>query len=145
MSVDSPNARNEYFDILKGIEIICVLWGHPAFWGTIPSRLIVSFHMPLFFVVSGMFFSDRTYVDRKILLRKVLLNLLLPYFIFYFISFLLRPEVMISRWQENPIEMLASLGRGEGAMWFLLCLFVIQILSGELLRLNPTGWIISMV
>lgn len=52
--------RRVEFDILKGIGIILMMIGH---WTFIPNelyRFIYSFHMPLFFIVSGYFLSDKS-------------------------------------------------------------------------------------
>lgn len=46
--------RIEYIDIAKGIGILLVIAGHLfAYRGPI-SRWIFSFHMPLFFILSGI-------------------------------------------------------------------------------------------
>lgn len=50
--------RINYFDTAKGIAIISVVIGHYIQnhgLGYIPLNLFYSFHMPLFFVVSGFF------------------------------------------------------------------------------------------
>lgn len=54
--------RIEWVDILKGIAIICVFIGHTTNdnYGNISGLLhmwIYSFHMPLFFFLSGYVFS----------------------------------------------------------------------------------------
>lgn len=67
--------RNIAIDIAKGIGILLVIIGH----GAIPSwskDAIFSFHMPLFFILSGYFFRDETPLIR---MRKDAKRLLLPY------------------------------------------------------------------
>ncbi|MCF0216602.1 MAG: acyltransferase family protein [Fibrobacteraceae bacterium] len=67
--------RDNTFDILKGIAILAVIIGHceiPRFWGTI----ISSFHMPLFFFVSGYFLKTRPLAEEIRLSAK---RLLVPY------------------------------------------------------------------
>lgn len=67
--------RNIAIDIAKGIGILLVIIGH----GAIPSwskDAIFSFHMPLFFILSGYFFRDETPLVR---MRKDAKRLLLPY------------------------------------------------------------------
>ncbi|MDR1896636.1 MAG: acyltransferase family protein [Prevotellaceae bacterium] len=52
--------RENIFDIMKGVGIILMIIGH----GPIPLLLrnfIFSFHMPLFFIISGFFFKPRLY------------------------------------------------------------------------------------
>ncbi len=65
---DAPtkfNARSSYIDIAKGIGIILVVLGHT--YG-IPAMLydtIYSFHMPLFFIISGYVYNQDKYNNFK--------------------------------------------------------------------------------
>ena len=60
--------RIRYFDIAKGIAILCVIAGHLGIEGI--NSVVFTFHMPLFFLISGYFLSDKTtiseFVERKI-------------------------------------------------------------------------------
>ena len=54
--------RIEYFDAAKGIAIIAVIVGHMGLIArgmTLTERFIFSFHMPIFFLISGYFLSSR--------------------------------------------------------------------------------------
>lgn len=51
------NNRDEAIDIAKGIAIICVIIGHLDGVNGILANAIYSFHMPLFFLVSGYLFK----------------------------------------------------------------------------------------
>lgn len=58
--------RIDWVDMLKGIAIICVIIGHRTWsdYGALPCMLkswIYSFHMPLFFFLSGFVFSIDKY------------------------------------------------------------------------------------
>lgn len=57
--------RNDVLDIVKGVAAILVVWGHAIqyfstggidFWESSVFRIIYSFHMPLFMLVSGYVF-----------------------------------------------------------------------------------------
>ena len=50
--------RNVTFDIMKGLGIICMILGHIPIGG-ITQQVIYSFHMPMFFFISGYFFSRK--------------------------------------------------------------------------------------
>ena len=58
------NKRIDYFDIAKGLAMFCVIAGH---MGVIQvNAFVFSFHMPLFFLISGYFFrNDSTKVWRN--------------------------------------------------------------------------------
>lgn len=54
--------RIEYFDAAKGIAIIAVIVGHMGLIArgmTLTEKFIFSFHMPIFFLISGYFLSSR--------------------------------------------------------------------------------------
>lgn len=66
--------RNHNIDIIKGIAIYCVLWGHCIqcmagdvdFFNIKAITFIYSFHMPLFALISGYLFfrtSQKRTVD----------------------------------------------------------------------------------
>ncbi len=58
-SVAAMAKRVQYIDIAKGIGIVLVVMGHNdlALISPFAHKLIYSFHMPLFFFMSGMFFK----------------------------------------------------------------------------------------
>ena len=69
-SVTKPKQRIRYFDIAKGIGILAVILGHTLLETTEPDiaqvpvadffyRVCFSFHMPLFFLLSGYFMHPR--------------------------------------------------------------------------------------
>lgn len=61
--------RIKYMDIAKGIGMLMVLVGH-TYAGFLCS-LANSFHMPLFFIISGYFFKPS---QRKELIKKDILD-----------------------------------------------------------------------
>jgi len=76
----SSGRRLKYIDIVKGVAILLMIYGH---WDTTHSsvdiRLIFSFHMPLFFIISGYFLKAET--PCGVFLRKRAKQLLSPYYI----------------------------------------------------------------
>lgn len=58
--------RDISFDIAKGIGMFLVVMGHVHGMNR-TYGVIYSFHMPLFFLISGYFFK---LIDKKILLKK---------------------------------------------------------------------------
>ena len=70
--------RLEYIDIARGIAIILMVLGHVCQAGW-KRTIIFSFHMPLFIIISGMFFKkDEKFKDS---FKKMLKNLIIPYII----------------------------------------------------------------
>jgi polysaccharide biosynthesis protein PslL len=126
--------RIGYIDIAKGIGIVLVVMGHNDFALISPlaSKLIYSFHMPMFFFMSGMFsnpdvpfwvFARRRF-DR--VLRPFLFTLLLIYFMsisFSKVSILVATRRLLK----------ALYGNGHYLdwvqLWFLPHLFVVSLFA----------------
>ena len=69
-------SRLDYMDLAKGIGILAVILGH-VYKNTVFGTLLYSFHLPLFFLISGYFFH---YIpDYWVFLKKKLRNYLIPY------------------------------------------------------------------
>jgi polysaccharide biosynthesis protein PslL len=74
--------RNKIIDVVKGIGILLVVFGHN--WITLHGdreifRVIFSFHMPLFFFLSGIFLKEST--PFRVFLKSRTDTLLKPYFV----------------------------------------------------------------
>ena len=59
ISVQRPD--REYWNIMKGIGIICVVIGHS--WMQM-QNFVYAFHMPLFFFISGYLYDEEKYGDQ---------------------------------------------------------------------------------
>ena len=51
-----PSPRYQILDIAKGLGILLVVLGHYINVNSFPNAFIRSFHMPLFFIISGACF-----------------------------------------------------------------------------------------
>mgnify|MGYP003294216830 CR=1 FL=1 len=73
------NKRNTAIDIAKAIGILLMILGHCAIIPYMPYRhFIFTFHMPLFFILSGYYFKSK---DIKTSLIKDARRLMAPYFL----------------------------------------------------------------
>ena len=77
----SASVRRPEFDIARGFTIILVVLGHCSWLGAPPwlIQLIFSFHMPLFFIVSG-YFLRTTQKLSVVFIKESAASILLPYF-----------------------------------------------------------------
>ena len=79
--------RIEWIDTAKGIGILLVIIAHVCNIGGAfapVSLLIYSFHMPLFFILSGYTLSKRTIeLDIKTLIIKYFKTLIIPFFLWH--------------------------------------------------------------
>lgn len=81
--------RYDWIDSLKGFAILLVVIGHLNFVSNELNQYIYSFHMPLFFFISGYLLSIGKYLNNgKFFLRKKVHSLIMPYFLFSLISYI---------------------------------------------------------
>ena len=73
--------RKKYIDIAKGIAMILVIMGHCKYINNYLHVWLYSFHMPLFFILSGMTFSVKNKPHFKDFLKNKFFKLLIPYFL----------------------------------------------------------------
>lgn len=123
--------RLDDIDILKGIGIIIMIMGHVGFGG-IFDVFIHSFHMPLFFVISGYLFKKRDQFSFPEFVFRKAKQLLVPYVcygLFFYLSWLI-----FFRDESNIFQPLINLftynNEGlpiAGALWFLTALFFLEV------------------
>jgi len=146
------NDRIHFLDVLKGIGIIFVVWGH------IPSASMVKdyifiFHMPLFFLISGILYKENT--ELGALLKKRVNTLLIPFLFFYVLGFiwftgLYYLDNSTFRHYEFSAFFDFFLGKelfknGNLFVWFLWVLFLVNVLYWVVLyfvKNRITRWIV---
>ncbi len=127
--------RYKELDLMKGIGIILVYIGHsfnfPNFeWTRILFFLgstVYSFHMPLFFFISGLLSNTNKEIDLKKFYKGKLKRLLIPYFFINLIDFIPRnlfPQLVNSEF----IGIKEVLFYGTKISWFVYTLFIIFII-----------------
>lgn len=140
------NDKKKYYyevNIVRGIALLLVVLGHSFPDGDVGIKMLsanwirswlYTFHMGIFFVLSGFVMSNRlcsgTYKIGDELKKKAL-RLLLPYFIYSFLT--LGPKLVLTGFVNHPVEAseigLVFLGKSpNGGMWFLWHLFVISMI-----------------
>lgn len=123
--------RIEWVDIARGIAIICMIAGHSSI-PTPLSKYIWSFHMPLFFVVSGLFFKNPNVISFKSLFIKRIFSLLIPYCFF--------TAVVMCGYIGTEYFKPAELYEGwEGyALWFVPVLFFAELIFYFIAKLKKS-------
>lgn len=129
--------RYEYIDIAKGIGILLVVWAHIMVVGT-SHKVIYAFHMPLFFLISGMLFRRDKYSSFLSFLKRRAKRLLIPFAIYSIATWIIWAFFRFFR-HDNIISYLDPLlqtiiAKGSGAymvhnsaLWFIPCLFATEI------------------
>jgi fucose 4-O-acetylase-like acetyltransferase len=131
---DKP--RIEFVDLAKGVCILLVIaWHCSAFADEIPnvSRLI---RMPLYFVISGLFYKD--YGGWLLTIVKKVNRLIIPFVFFFLLSYAFlaigRRLGLIEHSDSDITDLFYHRDIYNVALWFLLCLFNINVIF-TLLRL----------
>ncbi|MBU3111029.1 acyltransferase family protein [Clostridium lacusfryxellense] len=120
-----------WIDISKGIAMLLVILGHTG----VPVKInnyIYSFHMPLFFFLSGYLFKINKYHSFiKFLIAKIK-SLVVPYFAFAIFDYIINIFTNNYHAPANFFNALKLISYGNinympTALWFLPCLFVVEI------------------
>ena len=124
--------RIKWIDIAKGIGLYLVILGHLVKYGSPVFNWIFSFHMPLFFLVSGITFSYSGNYFFSI--KKTLKNLVIPYFAIVIFGIII--SLLVPTWA--PLSLKRSLlevfyyvqpeSLHVGQIWFLFALAMVQII-----------------
>ncbi len=126
------SSRFEYLDIVKGIGIILVVLHHTLGRDNPIHIYIVSFHMPLFFMISGLCFNEERYSSFMIYLRRKSKVLLLP-LIYFTIAMCIGSVYFVPEFYS--INKLLQ-GRLPAAYWFVWVLFLAELSYFCLCRLS---------
>lgn len=125
----SGRARVHFIDLAKGVAIILVVAFHAGLTDNIPA--IGAMRMPLYFVLSGIFFKYRGFVD---FLFKKTNNLLIPFAVFLVLGISWRVALR----GQGVIDILGQPIRepfiANQAIWFLIALFWVNMLWAAIYR-----------
>ncbi|MBR0156167.1 MAG: acyltransferase family protein [Clostridia bacterium] len=135
--------RKDYLDIARGIGILLVVLGHcPLVYNPL-KQWIYSFHMPLFFIISGMVWDrasheKKGYFSGRFIADKVK-RLIIPCFIwgiFYLLldaildhSFSIKRIIYLLYGSQAGFQRSGSLS----SLWFMTCMFL-SVCAFELLQ-----------
>ncbi len=127
--------RIGYYDLARGLGIIFVVIGHiDTFY--MPFRsVVITFHMALFLLISGMLFLETEEEKRPYLqtLRRKFQRIMIPYILFSLIAvaieFIRLALQDVFFWPHYKVLLTAFItGYGNSSLWFLPALFISEIL-----------------
>ena len=142
---ESKKPRNELLDFLRGGVMLIVLWHHASAPG---SNIVLLFHMPLLFILSGYTEFLLGSVEKKTFSAYVcnrFKRLIVPYFAFEIINYILWVGGCIIK--RKPIPTVSALVNilycisteeytGFSRLWFLPCMFVCSCAFWLLLKVS---------
>lgn len=142
--------RIEWIDVAKGIGIVLVIMGHT--FALKYSQVLYTFHMPLFFFLSGLFVKQ--YKSFYELLKKSCQKILRPWFVMTLISLMV--VITIPEWRQilslkgilvefytantNLIQ--------NSSLWYLVCFFVVTLLFyplDKIIQGNPKKHLVILI
>lgn len=127
--------------------MLAIIWGHIIFSGW-SNSLVYSFHIPLFFFLSGMVYNSRKHTEFKSYIKNRIRRLFIPYIIYSVITWALWVFFLYITHQlpERDIYfplMQTILAQGSGyflvhnvALWFIPCFFCVQMMYFFIGKLN---------
>lgn len=144
--------RIQWPDLLKAFAITLVVAGHivssyhPMHYQAPVAKWIYSFHMPLFMILSGMFFRYTLDKPFKPMLVEKCRRLLLPLVSWSVI--LLAVELAVTKpideWVNGFGNWIAAGGPLRG-YWYLKCLFLYLIAGYLAVKMTKRTWLAALV
>lgn len=116
--------RIEWIDIAKGIGIFLVIAGHTGL-PEVFRAWIYSFHMPMFFLISGYLFKVKS---QRECVKQVFMSLIRPYLIYSGVFVLIDYNIFNNKNQLFDGFLNTIIGKGGfSVLWFFIALFWIQV------------------
>lgn len=130
--MDTKGNYFEWIDVAKGIGIILVIAGHTFCLGL--SSPLYTFHLPLFFLLSGLVFNELKYHSCSLILSTKAKQILRPWSIIALISLMVC--LCIPEWrQELSIKIMLkeiyttnTNNIQNSSLWYLLCLYMMFVM-----------------
>lgn len=120
--------RIEWIDTSKGLGMIMVIAGHT--FTLRYSSVLYSFHMPLFFLLSGLVYNSSKFSTFNSLVKNKAVQILKPWLVCYLISLAVSIAIPAWRdalsWKQMLIELYTTNSNNinNSSIWYLVCLFV---------------------
>lgn len=154
--MEQNKGRMVWIDQLRGVAILLVILGHVSLPAEV-NGIIYSFHMPLFFIITGLTINHAKIIgtNMKEYIVRQIKQLLIPYF---WMNFLMYPVWYLAYHYLGkskvtiPQTFLGILvGNAEiyqapsNALWFVLVIMLAKILYACLLKLSKARGIVMLI
>ena len=143
---DIATQRISWIDNAKALGIIAVFYGHIIekifLTYNIPAagfqyKLIYSFHMPLFFLLSGYLVKETQSRKFSVFMKNKFMTRIVPFFFFnililpcYFISLKISHQsIDVGQFFQQSLNLLYGRAAFNFITWFLACLFSVEVIN----------------
>lgn len=147
---DAFDKRVPWVDVLKFLGIFTVYLGH---FGEEAGKLypyVYTYHVPLFFFVSGFFADAKKGETFFSFVKKKFKTLMVPYFVFVALSVVMHAiqydmavEPLLYEMQRYAFAVRNTLL--HSSLWFFSCLFVVSVLYRLILMITKRKWIVLAI
>lgn len=130
--------RNVSIDLLKTFALTLMVFDHVGFGEEIHTY-IQSFHMPLFFIISGYLWKERSII---VDIKKKAKSLLIPYFLFGFLYTLIKAILNYGETTRENIRSILFFPTDlsnmpyNPALWYLYCAFIANVLFSVIMHIQ---------
>jgi acyltransferase len=124
--------RLDFIDFTKGLGIFMIVWGHCMI---VRSGYLYSFHLPLFFLISGYLYKKAPF---PIFLINKINRILIPFIFFFVVSWIVFFILISVGFDTGSLAhhiklfpyVIAGIEKdgGNGPIWFLACLFSLVLI-----------------
>ncbi|WP_338504270.1 acyltransferase family protein [Sphingomonas kaistensis] len=147
--------RTQWVDVARGLGIILVVWGHAlrahfdltgVAWAAAQDRWIYSFHMPLFFLLAGLFLWRSIGKGKSQFLKGRWSGVIWPYLLWSFVCGLI--ELSLANYVTSPIglrEVLLLPFVPIEQFWFLYALLICQLICLALFPSKAWLWLFVII
>ncbi len=143
--------RIKWVDIAKAIAIFAMIQGHTTPYGSPARNFIYSFHMPLFFILTGYTAKEiSSFADFKVQLKKDFFHIFLPCVLVHILEGVLSVLIYHENWLTMLQEGWQQFFWGSaidvyeyrclGMLWFLIALFWAKTLYNLVQLIFPSKY-----
>ena len=131
--------RDKALDIAKGIAIVFMVIGHGYSKDNQILKVIYAFHMPAFFMISGMIYSEKFFLDNYVYSFRKFVQIMIPYFIYsmVYVAFVavLNPLTRESKVFCESVMRILNL-KGVSVYWYLPCVGIIETIFMKIYQIK---------
>lgn len=138
--------RDRRIDMLKGIAVLCVIWGHVIqalsadtmdFFENPVFKVIYSFHMPLFMLISGyLFYGSLGKRSLGQMIKNRITRLLLPILVWNTLNYIVHIVVSLLYTQSCQISLGGYLDALRN-LWFLWAVLAASLIVAVIVKKVP--------
>ena len=145
------NNRILYLDYARTIALFLVVFAHLYSVDSSVKLYVYAFHMPFFFIVSGMLHRDSDYIP---LIEKMIKRMIIPFFFFLFLGYLYCAISSQSLALGTAYGSIVGVVMGKDIvandiLWFFIAMFWVRIIGNWLIRIPrivfPLSVLVSFV